>query len=106
MTFNLPNFNYKSVWQDPNGTGTRINGFLPNITGRAYTNNNQGIFLNSAFSGSFYGDTFGGTFSASVSSSGFAKGFNFDASRSSSVYQTGQTQVVPAAVCINFYIKY
>ena len=64
------------------------------------------FFLNSAFSGSFYGDTLGGTFSTGTSSSGFAKGFNFDASRSSSVYQNGQTQVVPAAVCIKFYIKY
>ena len=105
-TFNLPNFNYKSVWQDPNYLGISFAGYLPNITGRAYTNENQGIFLNSAFSGSFYGDTLGGTFNAGTSSSGFAKGFNFDASRSSSVYQNGQTQVVPAAVCIKFYIKY
>ena len=102
----MPNFNYKSVWQDPNYLGISFAGYLPNITGRAYTNDNQGIFLNSAFSGSFYGDTLGGTFNTGTSSSGFAKGFNFDASRSSSVYQNGQTQVVPAAVCIKFYIKY
>lgn len=105
-TFNLPNFNYKSVWQDPNYFGISFAGSLPNITARAYTNNNQGAFLNSAFSGSFYGDTLGGTFNAGTTASGFAKGFNFDASRSSSVYQNGQTQVVPASVCIKFYIKY
>lgn len=43
-TFNLPDFNYKSVWQDPNYLGTSFAGFLPNIKGRAYTNDNQGAF--------------------------------------------------------------
>ena len=94
------------MWQDPNYLGTSFAGFLPNITGRAYTNDNQGIFFNSAFSSSFYGDTLGGTFNAGIAGANMAKGFNFDASRSSSVYQNGQTQVVPAAVCIKFYIKY
>lgn len=96
-TFNIPNFNYKSVWQDPNNLGVTTNGSVPNITGSnvfGLTNAN-GSFRHIGSSG-YYAYDHGGTFPI----------VNFDASRSSGIYTNGQTQVVPAAVVINFLIKY
>ena len=96
-TFNLPNFNYKSIWQDPNELGKSIHGFLPNITGSNLVQANN-------TSGCFYGLQNANVITAA--GTGINWGTAFDASRCSSVYQNGQTQVVPAAVCITFYIKY
>lgn len=95
------------MWQDPNELGKSFHGYLPNITGEA-----QRQLTYSSTSST------NGTGAILETRTGAAQGFwqntdnaskytlNFNASRSSDVYQNGQTQVVPAAVCIKFYIKY
>ncbi len=101
-TFNVPNFNNKSVWQDTTNTvGTSIAGALPNITGLVGRFNELG---GSNASGCFeripYGS--GGGYHALTASNDI----DFNASRSSSIYQDGQTQVVPAANIVLFCIRY
>ena len=85
------------MWQDPNELGTSIHGFLPNITGSNLVQANN-------TSGCFYGLQNANVITEA--GSGISWGTAADVSRSSSVYQTGQTQVVPASICIKFYIKY
>ena len=111
-TFNIPDYRgcfLRMLSTDTNENTNmyaKQNSGVPNITGRAYSNDNQGVFVSSQFSGAFYGDTFGGTFSAGVASSNFAKGLNIDASRSSSVYQNNITEARPTNYSINYFIKY
>ena len=95
------------MWQDPNELGKSFHGYLPNITGEA-----QGQLTYNSTSAT------NGTEDILETITGAAQGFwqnidnaskytfNFNASRSSDVYQNDQTQVVLAAVCIQFYIKY
>lgn len=107
LTFNLPNFNYKSVWQDPNRTSQSTRGELPNITGVAQGHtsyagagaaNGSGAILETRTAAAQ-------TFWAGVDNAS-TYSLDFNASRSSTIYRDGQTQVVPAAVCILFCIKY
>ena len=98
-TFNVPNFNSKSVWQDPAiAVGTSTAGHLPNITGAAGQNGYYG-----AISGAFYAE---GAAGSSPNTGGSTAQIYFNASRSSSVYQDGQTQVVPASNMVLFCIRY
>ena len=95
------------MWQEPNELGKSFHGYLPNITGEAHDH----LTYDST-------SATNGTGAILEIRTGAAQGFwenidnasrytlNFNASRSSDVYQNGQTQVVPAAVCIKFYIKY
>ena len=83
------------------------NYILPNITGSINANGStsfQGYFVNPSGALTLSGSG-RGTFNAPYSSSGFYCGFEFDASRSSSVYQS-ITEVRPTNYSINYFIKY
>lgn len=89
------------MWSAQN-LGYRSNGLLPNITGQT----GEGIrnYTNSE-SGALYGTNhvnnapYDGNFSAYDI-------LNFDASRSSSVYQDGVNHVIPACTVIYYMIHY
>nr|DAP34784.1 MAG TPA: tail collar fiber protein [Caudoviricetes sp.] len=101
-TFNVPNFNYKSVWQDQTNTvGTSIVGSLPNITGKVGRFNELDGSNASGCFGRIPYDAGGGYHALTKTTD-----IDFNASRSSSVYQDGQTQVVPAANIVLFCIRY
>ena len=104
-TFNVPNFNYKSVWQDPNITvGTPIAGMVPNIRGTITGRDSGTGSAQNAYSGAFYPLNNVEYRISNGRLNSYTGGF--DASRSSSVYQDGQTQVVPAANMVLFCIRY
>lgn len=101
-TFNVPNATDRAFWQSGAlAIGAYGNGIIPNITGVVTEGGNQwrtasGVFaLNGAASVS--------THAAGIVSGAF--GFNFDASRISSIYGAAD-RVIPAYVCAKFCIKY
>ena len=101
----MPNFNYKSVWQDQTNTvGTSIVGSLPNITGtfgKTQTINNDS-FATGAFT--LVNQGVQGDANAGLTS---VFSWTFDASRSSQTYGRYQNElVIPEANNINFCIRY
>ena len=97
-TFNLPNLDGRAPWYDSTATiGGISNGGLPNITGVANIQNNIGS------TGAFYAGS--STNTAAAYGQASKNTLNFDASRSSSVYDSGTT-VRPAAVYTNWCIKF
>lgn len=98
----MPNFNYKSVWQDqPNTVGASIAGSLPNITGQVGRFNALDNSNASGCFGRIQYNAGGGYHALTVTND-----IDFNAARSSSIYQDGQTQVVPAANIVLFCIRY
>ena len=96
-TFNVPNFNDKSVWQSSSvSAGVKMLGAVPNITG----NNVFGVKTNGAFkdgeASNYYAYFTGGT-------PNFA---SFDASRSSAAYGRAGDIVIPTSNNIKFCIRY
>ena len=97
-TFNLPDFRNKTLWGANGNLMSILAAGLPNITGGlsigALTADASGA-IRAQSSGVFRSTT-----DASNSS-----GFNFDASRSSSIYGKSTT-VQPPAIAVNIFIKY
>ena len=115
-TFNLPNFNDRTVWQSSvQPVGHQEKGSLPNIYGKidADTNGYYNFFGEWAGNASNY---FIGAFACIEQNRvGFAdhtentksiRQITFDASRSSAAYGRSGDIVIPTANCISFCIRY
>lgn len=99
-TFNVPNFNDKTVWQASAGhVGTITVGSLPNIKGQGFgrddfSANPSGACTTNVSTGHAGYREF----------RGYTSGFN--ASKSNKIYKDGENQVVPASGLIHFCIRY
>ena len=111
-TFNLPNLQDKFIeGAGTNTVGTEISAGLPNITGYLYLHGGEQPSIISALSGAFASKNKYADYRScidldirkpAVKSYG---NFEFDASRSSSIYGNSDT-VQPPAICMNYIIKY
>lgn len=109
-TFNLPDLNGRVPWYDSTATiGTTSNGGLPNLYGTTrYSANGSNNYFGGWVqnTGVFTADTTESTSGMGGGSSHRgAKRLIFDASRVSSVYDSGTT-VRPAVVYTNWCIKF
>ena len=102
-TFNLPNLDGRAPWYDSTATiGGISNGGLPNITGN-WSMQNDAVLT---FSGAYFAFQNITRYTRGIYDGGTASnGVQFDASRVSSVYDSGTT-VRPAAVYTNWCIKF
>ena len=100
-TFNLPDFRNRVFWGASGNLMSVIEAGLPNIYG-GFSNNGHagGVFS----SGAFYTDTSAHPKSNSGSAADGCA-FNFDASRSNTIYGNSTT-VQPPAIAVNIFIKY
>lgn len=103
-TFNVPNFQGKTVFQTVNlNVGRSIPGNVPNIKG--WFPSIPGIQTESPFGGVFKNieilntQGYGGSYYNIVKTS-------FDASLASSVYSNTKSIVIPASNIVNFCIRY
>lgn len=107
-TFNLPNLQDRFVQgAGANTVGTKKSAGLPNITGSFSItgNNNSGAW--GTGTGAFIAtnsDT-NNYFSSEKSTGTSIKGYNFNASKTNSIYGKSTT-VQPPAICMNYIIKY
>lgn len=102
-TFNVPNANDATLWQQGTySVGGRNRGGIPNITG-SISGGIQGG--NAAFSGAFYKqNVYKGVLNDSATQQ---TGIYFDASRSAATYgRYGNESVVPESINVLFCIKY
>lgn len=101
-TFNLPDLHGSRTitgTNDVNGIGYKDVGGLPNITGGFRWSNGQdswGAFLTGTLSGSYGQGTWHGDW----------HGVDFDASRSSNIYNSNNTEVQPKRIMMYYVIKY
>ena len=97
-TFNLPDFRNKTLWGANGNLMSILAAGLPNITGGlsigALTGNASGAIARESSS-----------VLRSTTDTGDSSGFNFNASRSSSIYGNSTT-VQPPAIAVNIFIKY
>lgn len=107
-TFNLPNLQDRFVQgAGANTVGTKKSAGLPNITGSfSITGNDSsgawgtgtGAFIATSSDTNHY-------FSSEKSTGTSTKGYNFNASKTNSIYGKSTT-VQPPAICMNYIIKY
>ena len=107
-TFNLPNCSGKFLQMDTSKTvGTNIEAGLPNITGSWTSQYNISMDNNSNCIGAIAStySTNTGYYGGSTASADWGFGFNFDASKSNTIYGKSTT-VQPPAIVVNYFIKY
>ena len=103
-TFNVPNFNNKSVWQSSIlNTGYSDKGKIPNITGSFPSV--PGLNLKNGYTGAFSDNGQINLFGAGGSFYGIIQTV-FDASKVSNLYSTGIEEIIPARCVIYFCIRY
>lgn len=99
-TFNLPDFRNKTLWGANDNLMAILAAGLPNITGTLSSNR----YLFNEGSGAFGVEGGTANMPSAASKSGYHI-FNFNASRSSSIYGKSTT-VQPPAIAVNIFIKY
>lgn len=97
-TFNLPDFRDKTLWGANGNLMAILAAGLPNITGGLSIG-----ALTADASGAIRAQSSG--VKRSTTDAGNSSGFNFNASRSSSIYGNSTT-VQPPAIAVNIFIKY
>ena len=103
-TFNVPNFNDKSVWQSSTlNTGYSDKGKIPNITGSFPSA--PGLNLQDGYTGAFSDNEKINVFGSGGSFYNIKKTV-FDASKVSNLYSTGIEAIIPARCVIYFCIRY
>lgn len=102
-TFNVPNFTERAPWQSSTlSVGKTFDGALPNITGWIQLNKGDASFSGGCFSIASTPTVF---YSANGTGDATQR-FEFDASKSSSIFKTGTQGVVPSSSIVYFCIRY
>lgn len=103
-TFKLPDFRNRAIWGA--NTAGYLEAGLPNITGVGMRVSGE-IFNNRGCRGAIYasGSNTGGGGENGDRGFGYSGGFNFDASRSNSIYGKSST-VQPNAIKVRVYTRY
>lgn len=103
-TFQLPDFRGKVPWGSADGTFGYIEAGLPNITGAFNGNQLYDIYANA--SGAFQVGGANGYPTPNSNSDMSQSGFNFDASRSNSIYSDSVTTVQPPSFKVRWKTRY
>ena len=103
-TFNLPNLKDKFIeGAGTNAVGTEMSAGLPNITGDFHTYDYKPSLASGAFIKTIANENSSSNVSPTTTDP--FTNFEFDASRSNSIYGNSDT-VQPPAICMNYIIKY